>query len=372
MTSIQNFEKLTLPQKIGQLFFIGLPGGEIDAVAGRLLGEITPGGICLFSRNIKTAAQTRRLLDELRAELPIEPFLSLDQEGGLVDRLRRIVTPLPSAKAVSRTGEPGHVEKLAALTAEVVRLLGFNMNFAPVIDVLDEQRQKFTNGLYSRNFGDSKEQVAELAARYLAVLQRGGCLGCIKHFPGYGAAEVDSHEELPLVDISAATFFETDIYPYEQFFKSQDVSALMTGHAVYPQLDLQESDDNGNFLPSSLSYNFVTRLLRNRLGYDNLVITDDLEMGAVLKNYGIEEASVRAIQAGNDFVLICASPDEMLKGFHAVLNAVETGAISAERLDESLARIKKIKSRLRPAPVFSEDLLQKLSGEIKQLNTEVS
>ena len=367
MTTQINFERLTLNQKIGQLFFIGLPGTEIDRKTDELLKKISPGGVCLFSRNIKTAGQTRELLNNLREVLPVEPFISLDQEGGLVDRLRRVVTPMPSAQMFTEKGNSEIVEKMAEITAEVIRILGFNMNFAPVVDVIDDERSEFVNGLYSRAFGKSKEDVARLASHYLKTLQSSGCIGTIKHFPGYGATETDSHEELPIVNLSKQQLFEIDLFPYFEFFKSQPVFAVMVGHAAYPSIDLQEKDGQGRFLPSSLSGNFVTSLLRNEMGYQNLVLTDDLEMGAIMKNYGIGEASKMALKAGNDFLLICADTERMAEAFDAVKEAVERDEISESRINESLERISKVKSRLQPPLPFDETRLRQLSDDVKNL-----
>lgn len=367
MTKSDNFETLSQKQKIGQLFFIGLPGTQVDDQTRQILEKISPGGICLFSRNIKSAEQTRRLLDDVRENLPVEPFLALDQEGGLVDRLRRIVTPMPSVKAVTESGNPELTRRLAEITAEIVRVLGFNMNFAPVVDVIDERREKFVNGLYSRGFGKSREEVINLAGHYFDTLQKRGCLGTVKHFPGYGATEVDSHEELPQVNLTEEELFENDLVPYRTFLKEKEVYAVMVGHAAYPQIDLQETDAQGRFLPSSLSKNFITELLRGDLGYENLILTDDLEMGAILKNYGIGEAAKMAINAGNDFLLICANTDAINEAFEAVNNAVENGEIGIERIEESIKRIARIKSELSPPLEFDEQRISELSDEIKKL-----
>lgn len=367
MTKQIDFENLSPKQKIGQLFFIGLPGTEIDEKTKNLLETISPGGICLFSRNIKTAAQTRKLLDDVRKSLPAEPFLALDQEGGLVDRLRRIVAPMPSVKTITEKGKTVCVERLASVTAEIIRILGFNLNFAPVVDIIDEQREKFVNGLYSRGFGKSKESVVGLAGIYLDELQNGGVLGTIKHFPGYGATEVDSHEELPQVNLTNEQLAENDLVPYKEFFKTKDVNAVMVGHAAYPKTGFQEKDADGNFLPSSLSYNFISKLLRDELGYKNLVLTDDLEMGAIVKNYGMGEASKMALKAGNDQLLICANVDQMFEAFEAVNRAVESGEISFERIEESLERIKTAKSKLSAPLGFDENRISQISAEIKHL-----
>jgi beta-N-acetylhexosaminidase len=365
---LEKILSLTLEQKIGQLFFIGLAGSEVDAAARALLREISPGGVCLFARNIREAAPTRRLLDDVREISAVEPFLSLDQEGGLVDRLRRVVEPMPAANLLKT---PAQVETLARITAEVVRILGFNMNFAPVVDVMDESRAKFVNGLNSRTFGRTKEEVFEFSQVYLEILQANGVLGSIKHFPGLGASEIDSHEELPAVNLENEEFNSTDLFPYREFFKTAGVHAVMIAHAAFPKLDLQERDQNGKLLPSSLSYNFTTKLLREILGFKGLALTDDLEMGAILKNYGIGEACKIAILAGQDQLLICNDADAVRIGFKAVLEAVKTGEIEEDRVDNSLHRIAFVKNLMQPPLDFDKNRLERLSNEISDLKAQL-
>lgn len=360
---------LPLNQKIGQLFFIGLPSTQIDAVTRRLLDEISPGGVCLFARNIRETEQTRNLLDEVNEKLPVKPFLSVDQEGGLVDRLRRIITPMPAANLIKSLED---TRKLAEITAEVLRILGFNMNFAPVVDVIDEKRRRFTNGLYSRTFANSTEEMVEIAEVYLSTLQNGGCLGCLKHFPGLGSSEVDSHEALPSVFVDENEFNNSDLFPYQELLKTSDVFAVMVAHATFPRLDLQETDQNGKLLPTSLSSNFITKLLREKLGFNNLVLTDDLEMGAILKNYGIGEACKKAILAGEDMLSICAGTDAIREGFTAISNAVESGEITESRIDESLRRIASVKKHLSEPLPFDISRLQSLSEEIAELNNKLN
>lgn len=360
---------LPLEKKIGQLFFIGLPGAVIDYTSAKLLEEISPGGVCLFARNIREAAQTREFLDTIRAILPVEPLLSVDQEGGLVDRLRRIMTPMPAASLLKTSDD---AETLAAIIAETLRILGFNMDFAPVVDVIDEDRSHASNGLYSRAYGSSKADVAAFAGQFLATLQKGGCLGCIKHFPGLGASAVDSHEELPMVGLTDEELFATDLLPYTEIFGSQKPAAVMIAHACFPKSNLQEIDQNGKLLPSSLSFNFVTSLLREKLGFDGLIVTDDLAMGAILKNYGIGDACKRAIVAGEDMLSICADPDAVREGFYAVLKAAEQDEIPVERIDESLRRIVSAKS-LAAAPLeFDIDRLKELSDRVAELNQKLN
>ncbi len=363
------FKSLAIEQKIGQLFFIGIPGPELDGATQKLLAEISPGGVCMFARNIKNALQTRDLLDGICKTLPVEPFLSLDQEGGLVDRLRRIMTPMPAANKID-TAEQSH--RLGSIIGEAVALLGFNMDFAPVVDVLDDVRARFSNGLNSRAFGKSKEIVIEFASAFLVGLESHGILGCLKHFPGLGAAEVDSHEELPLVSISDDELRSNDLIPYLELFSRHHNVSAMVAHAAFPNTRLQETDQSGKLLPSSLSFNIVTKLLREEIGFTGIAITDDLEMGAILKNYGIGEACKMAINAGEDMLAICAGVDAVNKGFIAVLDAVNSGEIPVHRIDKSLERIAALKSKLSPRIPMDSARLMQLSEQIGHLNSRLN
>lgn len=362
---VNTINALPLADKIGQLFIVGISGSEIDVQTEQLLTKVKPGGVCLFARNIREPQQTRKLLDEIRSISNVEPFLSLDQEGGLVDRLRRLLTPMPAANKI-KTKEQAH--KLGSIIAEATRILGFNMDFAPVVDVIDDRRSAFSNGLYSRAFGSNAAEVIDLAGAVLESLEKGGIARCLKHFPGLGAAEVDSHEELPNVNITLDELESVDLLPY----RILKTSSVMVAHAAYPNVDLQEVDQNGKLLPSSLSFNFVTRLLRRDLGFDGVAITDDLEMGAIIKNYGIGTACKMAINAGEDMLAICSNPDLILEGHAAVAAAVESGEISEQRIDESINRIGLLKSSLRPPLPFNAARLAALSTDITELNARLN
>lgn len=362
---VQELAALPIEQKVGQLFFVGLPETEIDAETKEFLREYTPGGVCLFSRNIREAEQTRNLIDTVGEILPTAPLVSLDQEGGLVDRLRRLIAPMPAPSSLKTSAE---AKNMAAVTAEILRTLGFNMNFAPVVDVIDEARANNFNGLYSRAFGKSKGEVVEYAEEYLDGLQDNGCLGCLKHFPGLGASQTDSHEEQPSVYLTREELFEIDLLPYRRLFPTGKIHSVMVAHAGFPRFDLQETDNNGKLLPSSLSYNIVTKLLREELDYSGVAITDDLEMGAIVKNYGIGEACQMAILAGVDMLAICANPESVREGFNAVLEAFKTGRITEARIDESLRRIAHLKSLVQPSLPFNAGHITALSEKINQFS----
>ncbi|CAN5508047.1 beta-N-acetylhexosaminidase [soil metagenome] len=360
---------LSIRQKLGQMFFIGIAGPEIDDETRELLDEVASGGVCLFARNIKGTEQTRRLLDKVREIAPLTPFLSVDQEGGLVDRLRRIMTPMPAASKLRNADDAA---ELGSIIGETLRILGFNMNFAPVVDVNNPVRTKYSNGLFSRTFGSSKEEVAVMAGEILRSMQDKGIIGCLKHFPGLAAARVDSHEQLPVVDVRESELDEIDQYPYRQLLGPPGVEAVMVAHATFPHHRLQETDRNGKLLPSSLSYKFVTDLLRGDLRFDGLVITDDLEMGAIVKNYGIGDACKMAIMAGADMLAICADPNAVREGFNAVLAAVESGEIGMERIDESLKRIDSARLKLSEPLEFDSSRLTSLSDDVAVLNERLT
>lgn len=373
----EKIRSLSIEQKIGQLFFIGLPGTEVDASTRALLDEVSPGGICLFSRNLRRGEQIRALTDELREILPVEPIISLDQEGGLVDRLRRIMTPMPPPRVIREHGDLAAARALGTMTGEILRRFGFNMNFAPTMEIMSEDRDLLSNGLYSRSFGRSPGEVLGYSMVYLRGLQSQGVLGCLKHFPGIGAGEVDSHEELPLVHLSHDELVGKDLAPYiELFVHRQDeddrVRAVMVGHGGYPKIDLEDETIGGRLVPASINKNIVTKLLREELGYKHLVLTDDMEMGAILKHCPIEDAAKAAFAAGEDMILICANPESVRKSYQAMVSAYRNDEFSMERLDESLHRIAEVKLLLKPPLSLDAHRLQELSGDIARLNENLN
>jgi len=360
---------LSTDQKIGQLFFIGIPGPEFDGPMKQLIEEVQPGGICLFARNIKGLRQTRDLLDAVNDAIDVPPFLSLDQEGGRVDRLRRVLTPMPAADHLHNPEDAG---QLGEIIGETIALLGFNMDFAPVVDVIDEVRKDFINGLQSRGLGRSKEDVVSMAGAFLEGLERHGALGCLKHFPGLAAAQVDSHEELPVVPVSDEVLSDVDLHPYRELLTTHPNVSVMVAHAAYPNTRLQEKDENGKLLPSSLSRRVVTTLLRDELNFKGVAITDDMEMGAIVRNYGMGEACKMAIDAGQDMLAICASVDAIREGHKAVRAAVESGEISKARLHQSVRRVVELKSSLPGRTRFDESRLAELSEQVKDLNKNLN
>ncbi|HEX8136519.1 MAG TPA: glycoside hydrolase family 3 N-terminal domain-containing protein [Pyrinomonadaceae bacterium] len=368
------FTSLTLEQKIGQLLYIGLPGTEFDADTRSLVADVQPGGVIIFGRNVGTAEQLRGLLDGVRSMMRVEPLVGIDQEGGLVDRLRKICTPMPAARVIRQHGDLAGARAHGRITGDILRLLGFNMNFAPVMSIMTDERDLLSNGLYSRSFGRSPGEVLGYTTVYMRGLQGTGLLGCLKHFPGIGAGEVDTHDEMAVVHLSHEDLIAQDLAPYIELFQREDdrVRAVMVSHGGFPKIDIRQGVAGGRFEPASINYNISTRLLREELGYRHLVLTDDLEMGAISKHCEIEQAVVRAFQAGQDMLLICSRPDIIRRGYAALLEAARSGEISTERIKLSLERIAAFKALIQPPLPFRPERFRELSDEIAELNRKLN
>ena len=364
------FSSLPFEQQIGQFFFIGLPGKTIDSEARDLIEEIKPGGIILFGRNVESPQQVRKLLDEARALVPTPLLCGIDQEGGLVDRLREIFPPMPSARALRQHGDLAGVRTLGRITGELLRILGLNINFAPVMSIITQERSLLTNGLYSRSFGSSPGEVLGYTTVYMRGLQGTGCLGCLKHFPGIGAGTVDSHIEMPMVPLSRDDLLAQDLAPYIELFQRADdrVRVVMVSHGGFPNIDIKKGTTGGLVEPASISASIVSKLLRQEMGYKHLIVTDDLEMGAIAKQYEIEEATVKAFNAGEDMLLICATPETIGRGYRALREAARDKGISERRIQASLKRIAATKALVQPSPALDMERYETLANDIRQLN----
>ena len=372
--SPDSLHSLPIEQQVGQFFYIGLPGTELDAETRALIEEVQPGGIIIFGRNVASAQQLRELLDGVRELLPTNPLFGIDQEGGLVDRLRKIFTPMPSARTIREHGDLAAARALGRITGDALRILGFNMTFAPVMSIMTDERDLLSNGLYSRSFGRSPGEVLGYTTVYLRGLQETGIVGCLKHFPGIGAGEVDSHEQMPLVSLSHDDLVAQDLAPYIELFQRKDdrVRCVMVSHGGFPNIDITKGVTGGLLEPASLSRNIVTNLLRHELGYQHLVVTDDLEMGAIAKYCEIEAAVVRAFLAGEDMMLICAHPEIIRRGYQSMLSAARAGELPKELVRASLKRIAATKSIIKPPAVFDAEKFKALSEETAKLNEKLN
>lgn len=281
----------------GRVLMVGLPGPDLDSITAERLRGLRPGGVILFSRNLESPEQIGRLLMGLREILPSPTLLALDQEGGRVSRLEPWIGKTPSAVALARAGE-GAVRRFALATGDVLRSLGFNLDFAPVVDLCDEDA---TNGIGDRAYGTDPQTVTRMAGTFLDALQETGVAGCLKHFPGLGPTSVDSHIALPTSHREPGELERLDLLPFTHL--TDRAASVMVGHGHYPGLDATTG------LPATLSRTIVTGLLRSTLAYTGLVVTDDLEMGAVASLDREGAAARRTIEAGCDLLLYCHELD---------------------------------------------------------------
>ena len=353
---------LTLEQKIGQLLFVGVQGKTVDAETRSMFEAIQPGGVVLFARNIESGAQVAELTSQLRSLSKIALLVSIDQEGGRVDRLKSMFFPTPSAELQREAMDAALAYRQGELTAEVLRLLGLNMNFAPVLDV--RYHPEANNGLQERYFGSNAAKVIRLAGAYLEGLQNNGIVGCGKHFPGLGDVGVDAHAELPIVKRSKDQLWAEDIAPYRDLFTKLNarLNVVMISHAHYEGLDNTK-------VPGSLSHNVVTKLLRDEMEFKGLTLTDDMEMGAIANSMDFGEACVMAIEAGEDMLLVCQKPERVYQAHEALVRAVRNGRFSERRISRSLNHIAAIKSIASSPHHYSEMALSRLSEKMSDLTT---
>ncbi|MBX3294402.1 MAG: hypothetical protein KF762_01590 [Acidobacteria bacterium] len=353
---------------LGKLFFIGIPGPEIDSNTRELLDHVRPGGVCLFARNIKSAEQVNALLLGIRDVLGPQVMLSVDQEGGSVDRLRRIIEPFPAAEKISTAEEAA---EHGSLIGRTLRLLGFNLNFAPVVDVATESRRLNNNGLRGRSFGRSVDEVVELAGSFLDAMEAEGIAGCLKHFPGLAGANVDSHEELPQIAVDESEFASLDLPPFRSLIEKNKARFVMVAHAVYPNLALQERDRNGRLVPSSLSGCVLDDLLRGQCGFEGVAVTDDLLMGAITREYGLPDACVMAVAAGEDMLAICSESELIKRSFERVAEAAASGELSEARIVSAIARIDQAASTLADPIGLDMAELESISARVAEFKSHL-
>ena len=342
--------------RIGQLLLTGVPGTELDADTARRFKALQPGGFILFGRNIKSPEQLRKLIDDLRDLSDIEPFITIDQEGGRVSRLRLIGQEPPNAQALRDKGDPELIRRHGQLTGQLLRLFGFNLDLCPVLDIsYDDQAD---NSLKGRCYGRNPQEVITNAGVFNRALRKEGVLSCGKHFPTYGSADVDPHEILPVIRRTRAELLAEEVMPFSALLGELD--SMMIGHAWFPDFDADRPR-----WPSSLSRNIITGFLRDQLGFDKgLVMTDDLDMGAILNEVTFEQAIQEAVRAGNDLVMICHRV-EMVEQARLHLDGLEHAV-----LDGALERIERAKKRMAPPDKWDRARFDALNEAVWQLRVD--
>ncbi|MFH0787367.1 MAG: beta-N-acetylhexosaminidase [Pseudomonadota bacterium] len=344
--------KRTLEELVGQLFMVGFEGTRFNSDLSYFLKKLHVGGVILFKRNIQDpfqlAALTRAMQEKALEGSDLPLFISIDQEGGPVTRLGPPFTQFESQSAMASSEDPEAMIRYFARTqAQELKCVGINMDLTPVLDI----NNRGPEGLMAaRSYGSDPHFVARLGALCIRELQQAGIMACAKHFPGLGDTELDSHQDLP-VQLKDKKAMETmELIPFREVIKIP-TGAVMISHVQYPAYDLK--------YPASLSNSIIMGLLRRELGYEGLVLSDDLEMGAIGNHYELEEALFLAFTAGTDCLLICHDPEKIERGYSYLLKQLKKGAIPEDLFKKSLKRILTLKQQ------FLQSFLPKTDQEIR-------
>ncbi len=325
-----------LRKKIGQLFLIGFEGRSQTPALKELLTRYHVGGVILFARNISEPLQAWELLRSLKSR---ELLRAIDHEGGRVQRLSAPVTHFPPALNIGLTGSTRIAQDAGFAQARELAALGFNLNFAPVLDV---HTNPVNRVIGDRSFGTDPDLVARLGSATIKGMQAAGIATCGKHFPGHGDTRDDSHEVLPQVRGTIASLKARELLPFKAAVRA-GVDAMMTAHVVYEGLDSQR--------PATLSSAAIDGLLRRQLRFDRVVMTDDLEMRGIADHYDPDDAAILALKAGVDVMLFCHSPDRQMAAIEAVYKAVDGRILKPETILSAWERVQRLKQITRKTPV---------------------
>lgn len=344
----------------GQLAIAGFAGYAIPPELKALAREFDLGGIILFARNVESPEQVADIARDAQAlagDMPL--WVSVDQEGGRVARLKSPFTVWPPMITLGRSGDEQLVSRFAKALAAELAAVGISLDYTPVLDILTNPKNP---AIGDRALGERAEDVAKLGRVLIETLQSEGIAACGKHFPGHGDTGTDSHFDLPLIEHPPDRLDAVELVPFRAAIEAR-VAAIMTAHILIPALD--------DTRPATLSPRVVDELLKRQLGFDGLVLTDDLEMKAISARYGLPDATVGAIAAGCDAVLLCGTSQEpQVLALEAVIHAVEDGSLPLRRVEDAFARHRRVKERFlarrRPAPLTGKALRSALGRDEHQ------
>ena len=329
-------KELSIQEKIGQMIIIGMDSSYITDRIKTMITQYKIGGIILYRKNFNSYEKMLELIQQLKElnkcnKLPL--FIAIDQEGGRVNRMPKEIQNLPSANKIALQNDKELVKKSAELTGELLKKSGFNLNFAPVLDI-----KNFSNehAIGDRCFGNDKETVAKHGITAMKALQEQGIISVIKHFPGHGSTTKDSHYFLPVINKKIKDLENEDMYPFEQAIKSGS-DCLLVGHLLIKHIT--------GFHPASLSRKFISRYIRKKYKYNGLIFTDDLKMKAIRFLYGSANSVIKAFKAGNDIVVFRFNSDEEKNALEKVIKLTSSGKIKESRINRSVKRIMNLKEK---------------------------
>lgn len=359
-----NIEDLTIKEKIGQMIIIGLETNHITERIKKMITEYKVGGVILYRKNFSTYKEMVKLINDLKKlnqknKIPL--FISIDQEGGRVNRMPPEIKNLPAANKIASLNNKEIIIKSAKITGKLLKKSGFNLNFAPVLDI---KRFNDNHAIGDRCYGKTKQDVVEYGIPVMKELQNEGIISVIKHFPGHGATKQDSHTLLPVINYNISQLQKEDMYPFEQAIK-QGADAILVGHLLIKKLT--------GIFPASLSRNFITNYLRKKYRYNGLVITDDLKMKAIKLIYGSSLAVEKAFKAGNDMIIFRFNSTEEKHIIEKIIKLVKKGKIKEYQINRSVRRIIKIKEKYNISNDFIKDDLniETINNEIEEIRNMV-
>lgn len=358
-------KNMTLDEKIGQMVMVGIDGYTNDTHSTEMIENFHVGGFILFKNNIKNTDQAQSLINSLKdknssaSSIPL--FFSVDEEGGRVSRMPDEFVKLPSNKVIGSRSNPDFSFEIGKVIGKEIKSLGFNMDFAPVLDVNSNPQNPVIG---DRSFGNNAQLVSLLGVKTMQGLGSQNVISVVKHFPGHGDTSVDSHVGLPVVNNDMERLKKLELIPFEDAIKN-NVDVIMVAHILLPKIDPQN--------PASFSKSIITDLLRNEMNYNGLVITDDLTMGAITKNYKIEDAAIKAVNAGSNIILVCHDYEKQASVIKALKAAVENGEIPAEKVYESVYKILLLKQKYelsdeKTGPVDIEDINHEIRNILGKYN----
>lgn len=332
----ETIDQMTLEEKVGQLLVIGVEGTSFSSEMDNLIRNYHVGGVIIMGRNVATTNEMLQLINGIKKanehnKIPL--FLSVDEEGGRVSRLPVGIPKLPTSAQIGKLNDESVSYRAGTYLAGVLNEFGYNMNFAPVLDVNSNPRNPVIG---NRSFGSDPYQVAKLGISTMHGMMDNGIIPVVKHFPGHGDTVVDSHKALPKVETTLEALRNVELVPFQKAIE-EGADAVMVAHILFPALDPD--------YPSSMSKAIITGLLRNEMKFEGVIITDDLTMGAIANDYTIPEAAVQSFIAGSDQLLVVRDYEVQLNTLNAFIKAIETGEITEERLNESVKRILTLKEK---------------------------
>jgi beta-N-acetylhexosaminidase len=329
--SANTLRSISLRQAAGQVLVVGLEGLQPNAIETAWLRLLRPAGVILFRRNIESAAQTHALLHSTQQAVGSPMLRCIDVEGGTVDRLRDLIAPMPSPFAVASTNKPALFKKHGSLIGQELHLLGLNTTFAPVLDLRTTASESV---MTTRVVSGDPAQIIRYARHFLEGLAQQNVLGCGKHFPGLGSGQVDSHHATPTITKALPLLWKEDLLPYRQL--AACLPMVMVSHASYSAAVPE---------PASISGYWITEVLVREIGYQGLIVSDDMEMGGILNYMGIADAAVRALEAGTHLVEICRDPALVFAAYEALLREAEGSPAFARLLRRAAARVQAFRAR---------------------------